>query len=426
MSGKYDEISKANKGAWVVHHGQKTAGAIGGGAQFPALEVAGKAAVLLSQFAASDQTNLDKNRVDALAAAAGLNPKMEVPTLLGMLKERRVIDIGKSGDVEVIGLTSAVTVQHATDLFEAENPTPEERAAIVLAEVTSLAPLDHALTAEFISDEFNLKSSKTDDFLRTSETIGFVDSEGQGTDKLYFNGHLFKRDNLTKVKRVLDSLSQADTSKVNSLDTEMNRKGCISVARAEEILSVPLFEKLKAAGMYDVNHVANPAGEFGFVTKPAAFHKFNDPMADDAFDLAKILVSALTYGMTQSSSGRGRIEMIRALLNKLIAGNRVGPATAIGEDYRVLEMQGVLKVEKAPTYGYFMTLRKRDVGQMALAVLTTGEAASQNSLNNVLPGSMTGYSGPERSRSEFRRKQTAPSKRMTEDVLQALRQKGGL
>lgn len=425
MSSTYDGLSKASKGAWVVHHGQKTSGTMGAGAQFPALEVAGKAASLLSQFAASDQIVLDKNRVDALAAAAGLNPKMELPILVEMLKDRRVITVGQNGDVEVLGLTSAATVQHASDLFEAGNPTQEERAAIALAEITSKSPLDHATTHQLIADEFKIASTRTTDFLKTSETIGFVDAEGQGVDKLYFNGNLFRRDNLTKVKRVLDSLSTTEKSKVLELDNILDKRGCISVAMGENVLGKDLFEKLKAAGMYDVNHVANASGEFGFVTKPAAFHKFNDPIADDAFDLAKTLVSALTYGMTQSSSGRGKIEFIRLLLHKLNSGKPVGPATAIGEDYRVLEMRGVLRVQKARPYGFLMTLLKKDIGQMALAVLTTGETASVNSLSHLLPGSMTGYIGPERSRSDFRKKQLAPSKRMTEDVLQALRQQGG-
>ncbi|RWI92380.1 hypothetical protein [Mesorhizobium sp.] len=397
----------------------------GAGAQFPALEVAGKAAALLSQFAGTDQAVLEKTRVDALAAAAGINPKMELPTLVEMLKRRRVIDVGATGDVEVIGLTSSATVQHASDLFEAENPTREERATIALAELTSKAPLEQNITQQLISDEFKITSDRTIDFLKVSENIGFVDAEGSGSSKLYFNGNLFRRDNLSKVKKVIDSLSSTDQAKVIELDGIINRIGCISVEKAEYILGDSLLEKLKAAGMYDINHVANASGEYGFVTKPAAFHKFNDPMADDAFDLAKALVAALTYGMTQSSSGRGKIEFIRLLLNKLNSGKPVGPATAIGEDYRILEMRGVLRVQKASGYGYIMTLLKRDIGEMALAVLTTGETASVNSLNQILPGSMTGYVGPEKSRSDFRRKQAAPSKRMTEDVLQALRQQGG-
>ena len=71
-----------------------------------------------------------------------------------------------------------------------------------------------------------------------------------------------------------------------------------------------------------------------------------------------------------------------------------------------------------------MQLLKKDVGEMALKVLTTGEAASTNAVQRPLPGIMTDYSGPEKTRSDFRRKQLPASKRMTQDVLEALRTQG--
>jgi hypothetical protein len=248
MANAYDRLGKKTKGAWVVHHGHKVASMMGAGAQFPALEAAGKAASLLSQFAASNQNQLDKKRVDALATAAGLNPRMELPTLLEMLKRRRVIDVATSGDVEVIGLTTVATVQHASDLFESENPSVEEKASIALADLTSQAPTGVAPTREFISDEFGLVPSRTSDLLNVSESIGFVDAEGKNNDKLLFNGNLFRRDGLTKVKRVLESLSAADAAKVSTLDAELDARGCLSIDRAEQVLGVPLFDKLKAAG----------------------------------------------------------------------------------------------------------------------------------------------------------------------------------
>jgi len=296
----------------------------------------------------------------------------------------------------------------------------------VLAEVTSAAPVLQAQLVEFVGDEFKLGIPQCRELLVRSETVGFVDAEGQNTDKLYFNGNLFRRDNLVKAKRVVDSLSAAEQVKVAEVDGKLARLGCLGVGTVEMILGKPLFQKLRAAGMYDVNHVANPSGEYGFVTRPAAFHKFNDPLVDDAFDLAKALVAALSYGMTQSHASRGRIEMIGALLRKLINGGSVGPATAIGEDYRVLETKGVIQVMRAPSCGYTMRLLKRDIGEMALNVLITGEAASTNVVDRPLPGTMTGYSGPEKTRSEFRRKQkeVPVSRRGTEDVLQALRTQG--
>src|SRR5437763_1878654 len=130
MAKFYDDIQARSKGAWVVHHGQKTAATVNGAAEFPALDAAGKAASLLSQLAASDQVAINKPRVDALAKAAGLNPRIELPELLKMLERRRVIAISTGGGVEVLGLTSAATVQHAANIFEEQEPSSEERASI--------------------------------------------------------------------------------------------------------------------------------------------------------------------------------------------------------------------------------------------------------------------------------------------------------
>ena len=131
MAKFYEGIQARSKGAWVVHHGQKTSATVNGAAEFPALDAAGKAASLLSQLAATDQTTINKSRVDALAKAAGLNPRIELPELLKILERRRVIDRSATGDVEVLGLTSGATVQHAAEIFEEQVPTPESRVASI-------------------------------------------------------------------------------------------------------------------------------------------------------------------------------------------------------------------------------------------------------------------------------------------------------
>src|SRR5258708_19060853 len=96
MTTRYDAISKKEKGAWVAHHSQKTASAQNASAEFPAIDAAGKASALLSQLAASEQTQIPKRTVEAFAQAAGLNPKTELSALLEMLKRRREIDSSRS------------------------------------------------------------------------------------------------------------------------------------------------------------------------------------------------------------------------------------------------------------------------------------------------------------------------------------------
>jgi len=114
--------------------------------------------------------------------------------------------------------------------------------------------------------------------------------------------------------------------------------------------------------------------------------------------------------------------MLPALLGKLINGGAIGPATAIGQDYRVLEVNRVVKLRPDTTYPnrYYMRLLKREVGQLALHVLTQGNAYAQ-SLTDLPSAPMSGYVGPEESRTSVRKKQSTMSRRTTRDVLEAVR-----
>jgi hypothetical protein len=144
-------------------------------------------------------------------------------------------------------------------------------------------------------------------------------------------------------------------------------------------------------------------------------------MIDDAFDHAKALVSALSYGMSQSSAARGRIWGVDLLLRKLLRGEEVGPAPAIGNDYRALELERVVEITHTGN-GYFtMRLLKMEVGQIALEVLTGGNAAAAG-LELLPSAGMRSYTASEASRSEFRKRgQGQESKAQMRTLLRAVR-----
>jgi hypothetical protein len=265
------------------------------------------------------------------------------------------------------------------------------------------------------------------EFLDTAETIGFVDGEDLGGDRILFNGNLFRRDNVAKASKVLASLTGPEQQKMREANELIETNGCVAYELVERILTKQLLQKLRAAGLYDVSVVGNEFGQHAYVTAPNAFHKFVSPIVDDCFDLAKALVAALTYGMKERSPSRGRITMLGRLLSKLINGLEVGPATAIGEDYRVLEMNRVVKLRpdaRSPNL-FYMRLLKREVGELAMAVLTDGDAATQT-LSALPQAPMASYTGPEEARVETRKKQSAPSKKQTRDILEALRGGGSI
>jgi hypothetical protein len=350
-----------------------------------------------------------------------LNPRHELAGLLQVLERKRLIE-QSDGELSVLGVTTRGSLGHAADMYQDAEPTPYEQASISLAEMASLSPVRRSEVVERIGDEHHLTKIQAGDFLNRAEEIGFVDKEGDGEDRLLFNGNLFRRDSITKTQKVLASLTDADQKRMAEVSEQLSKTGCLAISHVERSLSKPLLEKLVAAGVYDLNQVTNEQGSHVYVTSPSAFHKFVDPMIDDCFDMAKSLVAALFYGMHSRSSSQGRISMLPALLGKLVRGGEIGPATAIGQDYRVLEVNRVVKLRPDGTYPnrFFMRLLKREVGQLALHVLTQGNAYAQ-SLTELPGAPMSGYVGPEQSRTSVRRKQSTMSKRTTRDVLEAVR-----
>ncbi len=300
-------MDKKTKGAWIVHHGRKVATDIRGGAEFSAIDLASKAASLLSRLSENNEITLTAQQVIAVARIGNLNPKTELKECLSQLENRKLIDRSKSGDVSVLGISGSTALTHAADLFEDNDPQPIERAAIDLAEAASEVPVTFAGAAEFLGDTHKLKTADANDFVKQATQIGFVDSEGQGADELLFNGNLFRRDTVAKTQRVLNSLNSAEQLKLNEFDARLKISGAIVASEAENLLGKLLFDKIRAAALYDMNIVANEAGNHVFITAPGAFHKFSNPLTEDAFDHAKALVTALSYGMTQSPHARGRI-----------------------------------------------------------------------------------------------------------------------
>jgi len=418
-------LDKETTGAWIIHHSRKIASDIAAPAEYSVLDEAGKAAQLLMRLGETQESTLGKHEVAAIAMATGLNPRVELPHYLELLKDRRLIDIA-GDDVQVIGVTTRAVLSHAADIFKDAQPGAHEHAAIAIGEIASQAPVSLIDAKEFVGDSYKMKSSDVDDFIRRSTEIGFIDQEGDDPSNiLLFNGNLFKKDSVVKSARVLSSLSQAEESSFLSVTEKLKSTGCIYAQRCEKELGISLFEKLKAAGVIEVNTVSNEQGDHAFVTLPGAFHKFVNPLVDDTFDMAKALVSALSYGMQLRTAAQGRILSFDWILEALISGRTIGPASAIGADYRVLEQNRVIQLFPASAGMFRMKLLKREVGELALQVLKRGNANAE-AINTPPSAPMTNYQGPEYARELTRKKQSQPSKRHTHDILSTLRGKRGI
>jgi hypothetical protein len=415
-------MEKRTQGAWILHHSKKLL-EFSNTSEFEDIELAGKCGAFLSNLAASnEQSDLNQDKVYAIAKISNIK-KTEIDTIKKILEESKLIDIAKNGSISVIGITTSNVLSHTSDIFKEANPSSFQTAAIQLSENITDLPKGENVVREYISDNNRLSKAETNELFLQSEEIGFVDFEKlNDNSKLYFNGNLFRRENISKTNAVLKSLKADDIQHINELDHILTNSGCSTYENTLKILGDPLLQKLQSIGMYDFNIVSNSRESKVFITKPSAFSKYGNPFEEDALDLAKAFVSALYYGMHYSHSDRGKISMLRALLKKLINGYEVGPATAIGEDYKLLELKRVIQLRQDIGNKYYMKLLKRDVGEIALSVLEIGDATEQSIINPlIVSGSITNYVGPEKNRTIQRKKQNEPSKKSVVELLRTLR-----
>lgn len=415
-------MEQKTEGAWILNHTKKLQ-EISSAHDFEDIELAGKCGLFLSNLAASDE-EIDINPEKAAAIAKVSNiKKTEIDTVKRILQESKLIDTSKSGAISVLGLTSSSVLQHTSGIFNstATGNVNYQKAALELAESSSEVPQEGRRLKEYIQDIHQLDSESASDLFASCEQIGLVDFEKTDDTKLYFNGNLFRRENLGKTNAVLSSLSPEDSRKVIEFNNLLTAQGCMTTESATKVLGEPLLAKLLSIGMYDRNEVSNSQEAKTFITKPSAFAKFGNPFEEDALDLAKAFVSSLYYGMNFSSHSRGIIWGLDLLIGKMLRGGEIGPAAAIGEDYRILEFKGVVKIRQEGKGKYFMRLLKKDVGALALQVLTTGDAAQQTLAPTLYSGSVTKYHGPEYNRSITRKKQTEQSQKAVANLLRTFR-----
>ena len=390
-------MTKEQTGAWVIHHAQKL-NSIKEIPDYDAIKIAGKAGILLSAISASTEHTITSDKLKKLANASGITT-LEIDPLLDILEKSALIECSKNNsEINVLGVTSHSILSHTTEIFKNRNPSTSEEAVLALAEESSIQPQKEHNISKYLSDTFKISDKDIAGLL--------IDS---------------------KTNAVLDSLNPSEAKKLNELNEILENEGCVIVERAESILGISLYSKLISIGLFDASFISNECGRIGFLTKPSAFQKYGNPIVEDAFDLAKIFISALTYGMTKSSHSRGRITHLPALLNKLISGKNIGPVDAISKDYQLLEQKGVVHVfiGKNPDngrQGYMMKLLKQEVGEIALSVLTKGSASEDFVLPSVMSNKPAShFEAPEQVRC-FERKRTIDiSPKATQELLRSLR-----
>lgn len=418
-------MEKETLGAWLLAQ-SKTLDRVQGAARLEKITYAGKIGRLynlLRRGTLNEPTPvIDAQTVSHLTQLNDIDLATRKEGLR-LLKEAGRIDLGKDGSVAILGATSRIVLETTSDIFEYSEPSKEEVGILELAEQVSKSPIDRAAAEEFIGDLCKIPTKDAKYLVDLSKETALLDEESDRGRCILFNGNVFRdKERAKKAYFILDSLNDRQRASLTEVEELLRKRGALQEDEVGKILGTDLYKRLTSIGYFDRMEVNNLSEAVGYLALPDAFQKFGRPFEEDPVDDAKALLASLTYGMTRSSAIRGQIVLPEALLRKMIAGLPVGPVQAIGEDYRELERRGVVKVTPTSYSRFRMTLLKRDVGELALAIIKGRNAAHETVL---LDGSIaTGFKGPEQNRRRIRKRQNVDDRRFVTDALDRIRSGG--
>lgn len=399
-------------------------------AEFPATEIAGKAANLLALLQADEAERLSVESLKAYFIAAKIRAG-ERETVLRKLHEEERIEVLKAGDriegVEVYTFSREEVLNTAARIFDGADPTPREVASIeALEHVCNLPRTESELMDHLTSGGFEEEDAELTIGLQQDLGLVGVDKNPALDEPIVFNEHAFIR-NPTKIHAALKALSPTQRQTLVDIQQYVETRGCVMYNDLEKHFPLDILRLMEELGLLDRQEVVSSFGNARFATLPQTFGVYGGKlgMGVDCFHHAKMLLSCLTYGTLRSVWHRGKINDPIAIINSLLRGNEVGPCTAIGEDYRVLEREGVVSLrwaEHKPGKQYHMRLRKREVGELAKQVFLYKRTISDTvvfALPNPSPAD--DYVNPQDKRVQLQAANVGPVEKVRSRLLTALR-----
>jgi hypothetical protein len=418
-------MDNTTRGAWLLSQ-SRSIDSFQNAGRLENIQYAGRAGRLYNLLRRNVQgvttATLDAVDVTNICHANGIDRSVK-EAALSQLKQEGRIDQAASGAISVLGATATGVLETTAAIFDSCNPTNEEHAVLHLSERVAERPAERGEIEEYVSDTFKIADKQTSLLIDVCKNVAILDQAEDSGRAILFNNNTFRDAQYAKkAYHLMQSLSAGDAANLQTVQALLKQRGAINDDDARKILGAALFNRLVGVGLFDRLEVSNSTEAVGYLTSPDSFQKYGRPFEDDPIDDAKALLASLTYGMTRSSSSRGNITMPIALLRKLINGWEVGGdngVSAIGEDYRELEKRQVVQVIPKRNKRFTMKLLKRDVGELAMTILSGNTAASEALL---MDGSAArSFKGPGENRKAIREKHTLSDNQYITSALDHLR-----
>lgn len=429
-----DEMDDLTKGTWIVNSSKHLLNLRTNTLElsyFEATELSGKAGMLLARLVADEQEIVPASKVRAFARESGIT-RGEILTCLNELRQVGKVDfaVDESNvpeDVEVYSFSLQDALSTTSGIYDRLKPSDYEQASLVSLDSTFHVPCFRSELMEGITSE-GFSEKVADMTIKLQDTLELVRSSRRSKEPIFYNEYAFADDNAEKIAKALRGLSDSERGAVEYIQELVAEKPGYPLDALLEDNPTRILRMMEGVGLLDALTVRSNVGEATFVTIPQLKGISLDTplLSADVFHKAKVLLSCLRFGEVKSQPWRGKIETHEKMVNivsKLVRGEWVGPATAIGYDYQLLERDGVVTTRPFKSGMYEMKLRQKEVGLLVQQMLEFNRVFPEVDieLQELLGKQPTNYTTPEQRRYEISAKPTKAVEEIREKLLQELR-----
>ncbi|QMV42667.1 hypothetical protein [Cohnella cholangitidis] len=427
-------MDQLTKGTWVVNSNKHMMQIKANTAElsyFEATEQSGKAGTLLGRLIADKDEIISFKKAKVFARQSGITPA-ETKVYLDFLKAEGKIDYntdidGGVKELEIYCFSTVDALQTVARMYEKFEPSEFEQASLLGLQSTYELPryeneLKDILSKNGIRDEVAATA------VQLQQVLGLVKTSGDPSEQILYNEYAFSGDP-TKVAKAISNLDSTEKDMVNEVQSLVMDSPGFQADAIPQYISPHIVKLMEGVGLLDGITVQSSFGSAVYYTTPQLKGQGIGGVlsfSQDIFHKAKILLSCLRFGQTKSVYGRGRIstqDKMVNIVNKLVRGEWVGKCTAIGQDYQLLEMDGVIETTPAGGGQFYMKLRQTEVGRMVQQLLTYKRVLPEHEVDveDFLKTQPNGYVIPEARRKHIEANDTAPVADARARLLNSLR-----
>lgn len=356
---------------------------------FSATTVSGRAGLLAS--ALRNHKSLSGKRFHALCLEEGFNRNDVRVTLIPWLRREGLAEV-HSVDGEPTSVTSLILLYEAilravTHMFEDLDPTVEERGALLVLDIVSSLPSPESVVLQVLSGEISEQTAISS--LKLAKSYHIVETyAGKGRGETILYSPRVWRNAMGRVAQALSSLTPDERAGIQFLvDSVRKYQGypgdvLRSVAAKHGITN--MLDLGIGVGLIVETWIELGGGNRrSFLTTPHFHADMAAEHGDDVCDRVKLFLDSIRNGQHYGLPWTGRITDPSRLLQKLINTGEIGPCTAIGRDYTMVERAGIVDVKRSKSKPglYIMNLVQEDTVQQVYEVITKGQVLGASSMS---------------------------------------------